>query len=80
VKGSLILTYVAEKEKIDVTDEDVENEIDRIAADMNSPRQRVREILTKDSGMARLRSQIQNKKTLDFLRQHAAIQPPVPKE
>jgi trigger factor len=79
VKGSLILNYVAEKEKIDVTDDDVEAEIDRIATDMNSPRQRVREILTKDSGMARLRNQIQNKKTLDFLRQHASIQPPVAK-
>jgi trigger factor len=80
VKGSLILNYVAEIEKIDVTDEDVVSEIARIANDMNSPRQRVREILTKDSGMARLRSQIQNKKTLDFLRQHAVIQPPASKE
>jgi len=74
VKGSLILSYVANKEKIDVTDDDVEAEIDRISAEMNNPRQRVKEVLTKDSGMARLRSQIQNKKTLDFLRQHAVIQ------
>ena len=80
VKGSLILNYVAEQEKIDVSDDDVEAEIDRIAVDMNSPRQRVREILTKDSGMSRLRSQIQNKKTLDFLRQHAVIQSPVAKD
>jgi trigger factor len=79
VKGSLILNYVAEKEKIDVTDEEIESEIDRIAADMNSPRQRVREILTKD-GMGRLRNQVQNKKTLDFLRQHASIQTPVPNQ
>ena len=77
VKGSLILSYVAEKEKIDVTDDDVEAEIDRIATEMNNPRQRVKEVLTKDSGLARLRSQIQNKKTLDFLRAHAVIQPPV---
>jgi trigger factor len=80
VKGSLILNYVAEKEKIDVSDDDVEAEIDKIAADMNTPRQRVREILTKDSGMSRLRSQILNKKTLDFLRQHALIQPTLSKD
>jgi trigger factor len=80
VKGSLILSYVAHKEKIDVSDDDVEAEIDRIATEMNNPRQRVKEVLSKDSGMARLRSQIQNKKTLDFLRQHAAIQPAVSKE
>jgi hypothetical protein len=30
--------------------------------------------------MARLRSQIQNKKTLDFLKEHAVIQPAVSKE
>jgi trigger factor len=75
VKGSLILSHVAEKEKIDVSDDDVEAEIDRIATEMNNPRQRVKEVLTKDSGLARLRSQIQNKKTLDFLREHAVIQP-----
>ena len=80
VKGSLILSHIAEKESIDVSDDDVEAEIDRIAADMNSPRQRVREILTKDSGMSRLRGQIQNKKTLDFLRQHADIQSPISKD
>ena len=80
VKGSLILSYVAHKEKIDVTDDDVEAEIDRIATEMNNPRQRVKEVLSKDSGMARLRSQIQNKKTLDFLRQHAVIQPAVSKQ
>jgi len=80
VKGSLLLSYVAHKEKIDVNDHDVETEIDRIATEMNNPRQRVREILTKDSGMARLRSQIQNRKTLDFLKEHAVIQPAVTKE
>ena len=80
VKGSLILSHVAHKEKIDVTDDDVEAEIDRIAAEMNNPRQRVKEVLSKDSGMARLKSQIQNKKTLDFLRHHAVVQPGVSKE
>jgi trigger factor len=80
VKGSLLLSYVAHKEKIDVNDHDVETEIDRIATEMNNPRQRVKEVLAKDSGMARLRSQIQNKKTLDFLKEHAVIQPAVSKQ
>ena len=79
VKGSLILTYVAEKEKIDVTDGEIETEIDRIATEMNNPRHRVKEVLTKDSGLSRLRAQIQNKKTLDFLCEHALIQPAVVK-
>jgi trigger factor len=80
VKGSLILNYVSEKEKIDVNDDDVEAEIGRLAEQMNGPRQRVKEALEKDSGMTRLRNQIQNKKTLDFLRQHAVVQAALPKE
>ena len=80
VKGSLLLSHVAHKEKIDVNDHDVETEIDRIATEMNNPRQRVKEVLSKDSGMARLRSQIQNKKTLDFLKEHAVIQPAISKQ
>jgi trigger factor len=74
VKGSLMLDYVAEKEKIETSDEDVEAEIDRIATEMKQSREKVKEILSKDSGLARLRGQIQNKKTLDFLQEHARIQ------
>jgi trigger factor len=80
VKGTLILNYVSETEKIDVTDDEVDAEIDRLAEQMNSPRQRVREALEKESGMARMHNQILNKKTLDFLRQHAVIQAALPKE
>jgi trigger factor len=79
VKGSLILNHVSEKEKIDVSSDEVDAEIDRIAAQMEGPRHRVQEALEKESGMARLRNQILNKKTLDFLRQHAVIQPAIPK-
>lgn len=74
VKGSLMLDYVAEKEKIETTDADVDAEIDRIATEMKQAPEKVREILSKDNGLARLRGQIQNKKTLDFLQEHARIQ------
>ena len=74
VKGSLILDYVAEQEKIDTSAEEVEAEIDRIAAEMNQAREKVKEVLSRDSGLARLRGQLQNKKTLDFLQEHAQVQ------
>jgi trigger factor len=74
VKGSLILDYVAEQEKIETSDEEVEAEIDRIATEMQKTREKVREVLTKDAGLSRLRGQLQNKKTLDFLQEHARIQ------
>lgn len=80
VKGSLILDYVAAQEKIDATDEEVETEIDRIASETDRPREKVKEVLSRDSGLSRLRSQIQNKKTLDFLRERARVLPAAPKQ
>jgi trigger factor len=74
VKGSLILDYIAEQEKIEVTDREVEDEIDRIATETDKPREKIREVLSRDSGIARLKSQIQNKKTLDFLQSRARVQ------
>ena len=77
VRGSLILQYVADKEKIEVTDEEVEVEIERIATEANKPAEKIREVLGRESGLARLRDQIMNKKTLDFLQERARIQPSV---
>ena len=75
VKGSLILDYISNKENIRVTDEEVEAEIAKIAAETQRPKDKVREILAKDSGLDRLGEQIRNKKTLDFLQERARIQP-----
>jgi len=80
VKGSLLLDYVAEKENISTTEQEVEDEIDRIAGEQNVPRQKVKDIFSKDSGLSRLRGQIQNKKTLDFLQQHARVQTALAKD
>jgi len=75
VKGSLILDYISEKENIDVSDEEVEAEVEKIAAETNRPKEKVREVLSRDSGLERLRGQIRNKKTLDLLQEKARIQP-----
>jgi trigger factor len=73
VKSALILDYIAGQEKIDVSDPEVEEEIDRIANDTQKPREKVKEVFSRDSGLARLKDQIQNKKTLDFLQSRAQI-------
>jgi trigger factor len=75
VKGSLILEYISEKENIHVSDEEIEAEIDKISAETNRPKEKVREVLSRDSGLDRLRGQIRNKKTLDLLQEKALIQP-----
>ncbi|HLQ77728.1 MAG TPA: trigger factor [Terriglobia bacterium] len=75
VRGSLILQYVASKESIEVQDEELNEEIERIATEANKPTEKIREVLGRESGLARLRDQIMNKKTLDFLQERARIQP-----
>jgi trigger factor len=67
VKGSLILDHIAEKENISVGDEELDYEIDKIAAETNRPKEKVKEVLSRDSALERLRGQIRNKKTLDLL-------------
>jgi trigger factor len=73
VKGSLILDYISEKEGIGVADEEVEAELERIAAETNRPKEKVKEVLSRESGLERLSGQIRNKKTLDLLQEKARI-------
>jgi trigger factor len=70
VKGLLILEYIADTENIQVTDEEVEQETERIALETKRPKEKVKELLS-----SRLNSQLRNKKTLDFLQEKAQIQP-----
>jgi trigger factor len=75
VKGSLILEYIADREGITLSDDEVEAEIDKIATETKRPKEKVREVLTRDNGLERLQGQIRNRKTLDFLQEKARIQP-----
>jgi trigger factor len=77
VKGSLILDFISDKEGIEVTDDEVSAEIERIAAETNRPKEKVREVLTRDTGLERLKGQIRNKKVLDFLQERAQLRPNV---
>jgi trigger factor len=74
VKGSLILDYISEQENIAASEEEVEFEIDKIASETNRPKEKVKEVLSRDSGLERLRGQIRNKKTLDLLQEKARVQ------
>jgi trigger factor len=77
VKGSLILDHISEKENVSVADEELEAEIEKIAMETGRPKEKVREVLSRDSALERLRGQIRNKKTLDLLQSKARITQPV---
>jgi trigger factor len=71
LKEHFVLQKIADLEKIDIDEEDIEDEIDRIAAqDGQSPR-RVRARLEKEDMMEALAAEIIENKTLDLILQSA---------
>jgi trigger factor len=78
VKASLILSKVAEREAIGVTNEEVDREVTRIAQQNREPLPTVRKKLTEDGTMDRIASHIQTEKTLNFLFDKATKTAPEP--
>jgi trigger factor len=72
VQVSLLLEKIADKEGINATDEDVEKEIQIMAAQAQQPADAVRARLTQDGSVDRIRHRIRNDKTLDFLLSRSA--------
>lgn len=73
LRGSLLIERIADKEKIEVTDQELNDEINAIAeASRQSPEQ-VRGILTKQGGERSIAARLRNRKTLDFLVANADV-------
>ena len=78
VKASLILSKVAEREAIGVTNDEVDREVEKIARQNREPLATVRKKLTEDGTMDRIASHIQTEKTLNFLFEKATKTEPEP--
>jgi len=72
VKASLILEQIADEEKIEVSDEEFDREVEALASQSKQTLEQVRERLTKDGGLDRIRHRLRNEKTLDFLYRRSA--------
>jgi len=72
VKSSLLLERVAELEKIEVSDEEVNRELESLAKQAKQTSEAVRVRLTEDGGLDRIRMRIRSEKTLDFLYHQSA--------
>ena len=72
VKSSLLLDRIAELEKIAVSDEEMDHEIDALAQQTKQTSEAVRARLTQDGGLDRIRNRIRSEKTLDFLYHQSA--------
>ena len=73
VKCSLLVEVIAEKESIGVSDEEVEEKIEEIAASNNQDVATVREFYRKEGLWEGLKIKLQEKKTLNFLLEKAII-------
>ena len=72
VKASLILEQIADKEKIDVSEEELDQELSALALQAKQPVEQVRARLTQDGGLDRIRHRIRNEKTLNHLYRRSA--------
>ena len=72
VKASLLLDRIADLEKVEVSDEEIEHEIEALATQTKQTSEAVRARLTRDGALDRIRNRIRNEKTLDFLYHQSA--------
>jgi trigger factor len=75
VKRALMLEAIAEKEGIAAGDDEVEAEVDKIARASQRPAPAVRRMMEKSGDLEALRLGLRERKTLDFLIQHANVRP-----
>jgi trigger factor len=72
VKAQLLLEKVAEEEKIEVTDQEIDKEVEALALQAKQPSEAIRTRLTQDGALDRIRIRLRNEKTLDFLYHQSA--------
>src|SRR5207237_4774114 len=73
VRGSMLLERVAEAEGLEVSDEEVEAEIQAMAEGSRQSVEQVRAALTKQGGERSIADRLRNRKALDFIVQHAQV-------
>jgi trigger factor len=73
VKAELIVDRIATAENIDVTEEEVEHELEHLAGHSNESAEAIRARLTKQGTLDRIKAKLRSDKTLDWLAQNAKI-------
>ena len=76
VKGSLLIEKIADRESVEVLNEEVDREVQRIAKQQREPVAATRMKLEKDGTLRRIASAIRTDKTLAWLFEHARKEAP----
>jgi trigger factor len=72
VKAALLLEKIAEEEKLEVSDAEIDREVEALAEQSKQTPEAIRSRLTRDGARDRIRNRIRNEKTLDFLYHQSA--------
>ena len=72
VKASLLLEKIADAEKVEVSDEELDKSVASLARQSQQTPEQVRARLTQDGSLDRIRTQIRNEKTLELLYSRSA--------
>jgi trigger factor len=73
VKAELVIDRIATEEKIDVTDEELDHEIEHMAGHSGESAEAVRARLTKQGALDRMKAKLRSDKTIDWLAQNASV-------
>jgi trigger factor len=73
LRSSLLLEEIANQEKIDVSDQEIEDEINALAGASRQTPEQVRAVLTKQGGERSIAPRLRNRKALDFLVANAKL-------
>jgi trigger factor len=67
VRASLVVDRIADAEKIEITDEELDREVMMLSIQTREPYETLRERLAKDGGLGRLREELRREKTSSVL-------------
>ena len=72
VKAALLLEKIAEEEKLEVSDAEIDREVEALAEQSKQTPEAIRSRLTRDGALDRIRNRIRSEKTLEFLYHQSA--------
>jgi len=73
VRLNMILDRIAEAEGIEVSDEELDAEIEKIAQQFNQPKEKIKGVLEKSGRIEGLKNDIRRNKVMEFLLENAQI-------
>ena len=73
VKAELVIDRIATEEKIEVTDEELDHEIEHMAGHSGESTEAFRARLTKQGALDRMKAKLRSDKTIDWLAQNASV-------